>query len=80
MATGSETFFATCVLYWTCSAILNILKSDEYHQKGPYSVKSQGYSLKRKEFVKIGNAKAKYLPKGLKHKEKATEASWEHEI
>jgi len=31
MATESETFFATCVFYGTCSAILNILKSDKNH-------------------------------------------------
>ena len=41
MATGSETFFATCVFCWTCSAILNILEGDKYHRKETYSVKTQ---------------------------------------
>ena len=47
MATWSGTFLATSVFYRTCSAILNVLKSDKYHQKETYRVKTQRYSLKK---------------------------------
>ena len=33
MATASESFYATCVVYGTCSAILNILKSERISPK-----------------------------------------------
>jgi len=33
MATMSETFNPTHIFYGTCSAILNILKSNKYHLK-----------------------------------------------
>ena len=33
MATGSQSFNATCVVYETCSAILNILKSEKISPK-----------------------------------------------
>jgi len=70
MATESETFYGTFVFYGTCSAILNILKSDKYRLKETSCIKTQRYSLKTVRFCKKIRTKAKYLPHGLKHKEK----------
>jgi len=57
MATESETFYVTCVFYGTCSGILNILKSDKYHLKETYCVKTQRYSLKTVRICKKAGQK-----------------------